>query len=101
MAIRNRKRLKRKLLKIPEAVKAEMRLQLETGAEQITSFQRQMVPVESGDLRDSINWVYGQAPKGTLTIGKVSGKPDARINDLKISIFAGNEKAYYARWVEF
>jgi len=98
--IKNRTRLIAKLNKLPAAIKAEIRKPMERGADEITAMQRSMVPIDDGDLLDSINWVYGEAPKGALTAGKKTDD-SGTINDLKITIFAGNEKAYYARWVEF
>lgn len=98
--IKNRTRLIAKLNKLPAAIKAEIRKPMEKGADQIVAMQRSMVPVADGDLLDSINWVYGEAPKGAITIGRKTDSTGP-INDLKITIFAGNEVAYYARWVEF
>lgn len=97
---KNHARLIAKLNKLPAAIKAEIRKPMEKGANDITAMQRQFAPVDTGALRDSINWVYGEAPKGAITAGRKTDN-SGPINDLKITIFAGNEDAYYARWVEF
>lgn len=93
----NRQRLKRKLTAIPDAVKGEIRKALEEGAEEIARMARSLVPVGStGHLHDSIGWTWGDSPKGSIAIATVGGP-----NDLRIVVYAGDEKAYYARWVEF
>lgn len=97
--IKNRARLIAKLKSLPIAIRAEIRKPMENGANELVQAQRAAAPVRTGALRDSINWVYGDAPKGTISSGRqTDGTP---INDLKITVFAGNEKAYYARWIEF
>lgn len=110
MPIRNRKRLRRKILAIPKAIKDAIRPVLERGADELVAMQKTLVPVldeptkkrEGGELRDSIRWVYGAPPQGTLgSIGGNKRKPPEGINDLRISVFAGGEEAYWARWVEF
>jgi hypothetical protein len=92
----NRERLKRKLIAVPEFVKAEIKLAMEQSAQEIVKLAQQLVPVRDGDLHDSIGWTWGDAPKGSIAIATVgAGK------ELRITIYAGDEKAYYARWVEF
>jgi len=56
--------------------------------------------VRPGALRDSIGWKWGDAPKGTVSLGSVqTGFKD---NDMsRITIYAGDKEAFYARWVEF
>lgn len=93
----NRDRLKRKLLAVPEFVKAEIKLAMEQSAEEIVKLAQQLVPVRDGTLHDSIGWTWGDAPKGSISIGSVPGPG----KELRITIYAGSEEAYYARWVEF
>jgi HK97 gp10 family phage protein len=98
--IKNRARLKVKLQYLPEEIKKQIRPAMEKGADQIVGLARQFAPRgATGELVDSINWVYGDAPRGSVSLGK--NKPNEGINDMKITVFAGDEKAYYARWVEF
>jgi HK97 gp10 family phage protein len=72
---------------------------LEQGATEIVNFAKALVPVRDGDLKDSIGWTWGDAPKGSITLGKVMRKRSD--GDMVITIFAGNERAFYARWQEF
>lgn len=88
--------LARKIRALPDAVKREIRAAMEKGANEIVAMMKNLVPVDSGDLRNSIGWTYGAAPAGSLVVKTIAG-PD----DLRITIFAGNEAAYYARFVEF
>lgn len=91
----NVQRLNRKLAALPDVAKAEIRPALEKSAQEIVTLAKSLVPVDQGDLRDSIGWTWGSAPKGSIKIGAaVSG-------DLTVTIFAGNSEAFYARWVEF
>jgi HK97 gp10 family phage protein len=89
--------LQRKLARLPDNVKIRIRAAMEAGAEEIVAMMKSLVAVDSGDLRDSIAWTWGRAPKGAMTIGKV----ESTGGDLTITIYAGNDKAYYSRFVEF
>ncbi|MFC7399587.1 HK97-gp10 family putative phage morphogenesis protein [Chelatococcus sp. GCM10030263] len=88
-------RLRRKLAVLPDAAKDEIRKALVAGAEEIVALAKSLVPVESGGLRNSIGWTWGDAPKGSIALAS------AGTGDLRITVYAGNDHAYYARWVEF
>jgi HK97 gp10 family phage protein len=98
----NAARLKKKLSKLPTAVADAARAAMEQGAQEIVDAMKRQVPVDQGDLRDSINWCWGAPPRGSsgiLVLG--GGKKPTGVSDSRITIFAGDAKAYYARWVEF
>ncbi|PDS67962.1 MULTISPECIES: HK97-gp10 family putative phage morphogenesis protein [Rhizobium] len=97
MTIKGLKELQRKLDRLPAVAKARIREAMEQGADEIVSMMRSLVPTDSGDLRDSIAWTWGRAPKGALTLGKVQSVG----GDLTITVYAGNATAYYSRFVEF
>ncbi|MEZ0212438.1 MAG: HK97-gp10 family putative phage morphogenesis protein [Xanthobacteraceae bacterium] len=92
-------KLERKLKRLPEAVKEEIKTAMAKQADNIVRLAKSLVPVDSHDLQDSIGWTWGKVPKGSITIGKFVGSKLGA--DLTLTIFAGNEAAYYARWVEF
>lgn len=92
--------LKRKLRRFPAMVEAQIRKALEQNADELVKLARSIVPIEDGDLRDSIGWTYGEPPKGSFAIGEVKGQA-GRQGNTRITVYAGNEKAFYARWVEF
>jgi HK97 gp10 family phage protein len=90
--------LNRKLtVTIPAKVEAATKKAMEKGADELVGMMKRLVPVDQGDLRDSVGWTWGDPPKGAVVIAK--SEPDSR--GLKITVYAGNVKAYYARWVEF
>lgn len=92
-------RLERKLTRtIPARVRSKTRAAMEKGAAEIVAMAKAFVPVASGDLRASIGWTWGDAPRGSvvLTTSRPSGEGDERI-----TIYAGNDDAFYARFVEF
>ncbi|MBY3386403.1 HK97-gp10 family putative phage morphogenesis protein [Rhizobium laguerreae] len=97
MTVKGLKELQRKLDRLPAVAKARIREAMEQGADEIVTMMRSLVPTDRGDLRDSIAWTYGRAPKGALSLGKVQ----AVGGDLTITIYAGNATAYYSRFVEF
>ncbi|MBY3564124.1 HK97-gp10 family putative phage morphogenesis protein [Rhizobium laguerreae] len=97
MTVKGLKELQRKLSRLPAVAKARIRQAMEQGADEIVTMMRSLVPTDRGDLRDSIAWTYGRAPKGALSLGKVQ----AVGGDLTITIYAGNATAYYSRFVEF
>jgi len=96
--------LRKKLARMPEAIKTEMRLAMEQGADEIVALAKNLVPFADGKLRDSIGWTWGDPPKGSIVLGSVKRSAGQRARQdagLLITICAGNDEAYYARWVEF
>lgn len=98
--ILGREQLKRKLRALPKAATDELRKAMARSADEIVALARALVPVDQGDLRDSIGWVWGRkAPKGSLSLGTVESGVEG--SNLVITVYAGNDEAFYARWVEF
>lgn len=87
--------LKRKLIALKKETEKDMIPIMERAATEITEMMKRMSPVDDGDLRDSIGWTFGQAPKRAIKFGKFKG------GSLTITIYAGNETAFYAHWTEF
>ncbi len=83
---------------IPAKVKAEVRKAMEDIAEEIVAQMYAVAPHKTGDLAGSIGWTWGDAPKGSLTIGTVG---ETEYATLRITIYAGDKDAFYARWQEF
>lgn len=90
-------RLKRKLKELPKVAQTMIRDAMAKSADEIVAMMKNLAPVDDGDLRDSIGWTWGKAPKGSLTLGHVKGGD----GESTITIYAGNKEAFYARWVEF
>lgn len=90
-------RLKKKLRQFPEVAKAEIRKAMEQGADEIVSLMKSLVAVDSGELRDSIGWTWGDRPKYSQVIGSVKSAD----GNMVITIFAGNSRVRYAHLVEF
>ena len=83
-------KLKRKMtVTIPKKVQEATRQAMEKGAEETVQMMKRLVPVETGMLRDSIGWTWGDAPAGSFTIGTVGGR---EYGTLRITIYAGNER---------
>lgn len=89
--------LNKKVAQLPKRIEAAAKKAMEAGADELVEMMKRLVPVDSGDLRDSIGWTWGNAPAGSSVIAQ--SDPDER--GLRITVYAGNEKAYYAAWVEF
>ncbi|MBD3785635.1 MAG: HK97 gp10 family phage protein [Sphingomonadales bacterium] len=83
---------------IPSLIMAEVRPVMEASAQELVDLMKTLVPVEDGNLRDSIGWAWGNAPKGSIALDSIEARKNA---ENRIVIFAGNELAYYARFVEF
>ncbi|ASY56488.1 HK97-gp10 family putative phage morphogenesis protein [Sinorhizobium sp. CCBAU 05631] len=97
--------LKRKLtLAIPYRVRQRTRAAMEKGAGEIVAMAKSLAPVlsehdprrKAGALRDSIGWTWGDAPKGSIVLAQ-----SASVDGERITIYAGDSEAFYARWVEF
>ena len=79
---------------LPAKVEASARVAMERGAEERVARMKRLVPVDGGDLRNSIAWTWGAAPKGATVLAE--SKTDAR--GLKLTVYATD---YKARWIEF
>lgn len=90
-------RLNRKLARLPAQAQKRIREAMEQGAAEIVAMMKNLCPADSGDLRKSIAWTWGSAPKGALTLAKVTQTG----SENTLTIYAGNAEAYYARFVEF
>lgn len=89
-------RFLRKLKVLPAEARKEIREAMGQQADAIVAMMRQLAPEVSGDLRKSIGWTWGnKVPNRAMAIA-TSGK-----GDLAITIFAGGQTAFHARWVEF
>ena len=96
-------RLKARLAKIPDIAREAAASAMEEGAQEIVDAMKAMAPVDSGDLRDSINWTWGSVPAGSFVIDEIrSGRNRGdQYATLRIKIYAGNRDAFYARFQEF
>ncbi|MEO9340468.1 HK97-gp10 family putative phage morphogenesis protein [Mesorhizobium sp. SB112] len=88
-------RLQKRLNAIPIAAKRAVELSMEKSAQEIVALAKRLCPVDQGELRDSIGWTWGDAPEGTIVLAATKGAV------LRITIYAGSDAAFYARWVEF
>lgn len=82
---------------IPAKVEAATRAAMEKGADELVAMMKRLAPVDSGDLRDSIAWTWGAAPRNSIVLAKSS--PDGK--GMRIVVYAGDDFAFYARMVEF
>lgn len=90
-------RLRSKLKKLPIAAEKAIKEAMEQGANEIVAMMKSLVAVESGDLRDSIGWTWGEKPKYSQAIASVKSSD----GKLVLTIYAGNSKVRYAHLVEF
>lgn len=92
--------LERKLRALPDAARRLIAPAMEQSAKEIVDMARSLAPSRSGELRKSIDWTWGDAPEGSMTLGTVKAE-GAGAGNLRIVVFAGDDRAFYARWIEF
>lgn len=97
MTILGLARLNRKLKKLPVQAEKRIKEAMEEGANEIVAMMKSLVAVDSGDLRDSIGWTWGDRPKYSQVLATVKSKD----GKLVLTIFVGNTKVRYAHLVEF
>ncbi len=100
MTLQNREKLLKKLAAIQGAPREAMKAALTQNAVEITDMQKRLAPVDSGDLRNSIGYTFGEYRAANANVRGVSGGGGGD-PDLSVTIHAGDEKAFYARWLEF
>lgn len=92
-------KLNRRWKAIPKAARVNVRAAMEDAANDIVEEMWSRAPQgATGRLGASIGWTWGDAPAGTLTIGKVGGR---EYGTMRITIYAGGGDAFYARFQEF
>ena len=96
-------RLRERLSKIPDIVREAAASAMEECAAEIVAEMKMLVPVDSGDLRDSIGWTWGDIPAGSFMIDEIRSGKNAgqQYATLRIKIYAGSREAFYARFIEF
>lgn len=100
MAVQGLDRLQKKLKRLPVLAEQEISKAMEQSADEIVRLAKSLAPVDDGDLQMSISWTWGEAPKGSMVLGKVKAQGRGAGN-LQITVFAGGGDAFYARFVEF
>lgn len=109
--VKGRERLKRQIRAIPETVKEASRNSLIENAKGMSGRIRLAAPMgrfgtsrKPGTLKRSVGWTQGDPPK-TKATGAFRPRPAnagaLRDAGLRVTIFAGNDEAFYPRWVEF
>ena len=89
--------LRKKMAALSKLVEQRGREAMEKSADEIVSMMKRLCPVDKGELRDSIGWTWGEIPSGAIAIAE----SEPRTDNIRLTIFAGDEVAYYARWIEF
>lgn len=92
--------LKRKMRAFPNRAREQIARAMEQSADEIVKLARSLAPVDDGDLQNSIGWNWGNAPAGSMSLGTVRQEGKGAGN-LFITIYAGDDRAFYSRWVEF
>lgn len=96
--------LERRFKAIPERARAALAQTMEASAQQVVDMAKRLVEVKSGDLKNSIGWTWGDAPKGAMVIGTVKARGSINIKSygtMRITIYAGSQQVFYARFVEY
>lgn len=90
MKIEGIEQLRARLRRIPEAVRDEVRREMESRADDLVAAIKAAAPKDFGALTASIGWTWGDAPAGSFVIAQSSkGNSYAA---MRITIFAGNEQ---------
>jgi len=87
--------LHRKLQSIPPKLTEALHDELEKFAIEVVATMKLLVPVDNGDLFDSIGYTFGDVPKGGIKIGTVGNKKSTGIF---VTIYVTK---FYAPFVEF
>lgn len=94
----NRERLRAKLRALPDNLRKNIVDPMEKSAQNIVDLAINLCPERTGALRNSIDWNWGDPPAGSSFGSKA---PTVSKSVFRISVYAGNDRAFYARWVEF
>lgn len=101
MRIKGVDQLKRKLRAMPQIARAEIHEALQQSAAEMTATARNFAPVDSGALRNSIGYTFGEYKAENANVRGVGGGGKLNDKDLTVTIHAGDARAFYAAFVEF
>lgn len=90
-------RLQRKLDRIPSIAKAKIREAMAATADEIVAMMKSLA--EDPAIVASIAWTWGAAPKGSRVVATAKGAGLG--GDLTLTIYAGDDEAFYVWWWEF
>jgi len=92
-------KFERRMAAIPKAAREAVRIAMQDQADKIVEDMFNTAPQgRTLQLAGSIGWTWGDAPRGSMVIGTVGGR---QYGGLRITIFAGGDEAFYARFQEF
>ncbi|QPC43491.1 HK97 gp10 family phage protein [Kaustia mangrovi] len=101
MAVKGLDKLQKKLKALPDQVRKDIHEAMKQGAEELTQMQRRLAPVDSGALRDSIGYTFGNFQADNANVRGVTAGSKIGDTELSVTIHAGDAKAFYAAFVEF
>lgn len=101
LKIEKRERLRQRMAKIGALARVEIRKALDVSADEMSSTARSFAPVDSGDLRRSIGYTFGEYKSANANVRGVNAGGGAGDRDLTVTIHAGDQNAFYAAFVEF
>lgn len=93
--LKNYPQLRAKLQKLRDDTAADVAPAMAKAAQDIVDMMQRLVPVNSGELRESIGFTFGAAPKYAQKVTSAS------FGATTVTIFAGNSRVRYAHLVEF
>lgn len=88
VTLMGRARLERQIQALPKALRDLLKADMEKYAQQFVDKLKTVVPVDTGELRDSIGWTWGCAPKKSTALATAKSSLGS---GLTITIYAGNE----------
>ena len=101
-------RLKRQLASLPNSVRAAVDDAMAAQAKEMADSIERAAPVDDGDLRRSVGWCQGEPPPTSATGAFRLRRKNMTARQgvladagLLYSVYAGDDVAFYARWVEF
>lgn len=98
MSVKGLTEWQRRWESIPEAMRVNVRAEMEDIADDIVQQMYSLAPQDSGDLAGSIGWTWGEAPSGSVVLGEVGGR---QYGAMRLTIYAGDKDTFYARFQEF
>ena len=102
MKISGTKKLNNKLAAIPKVARVELRKAVEKSAAEMANSMRSLAPVgRTGNLRASIGYTFGEYKAANANVRGAQSYGFSGDPELAVTIHAGDEKAWYAAFVEF
>ncbi|WP_295708033.1 HK97-gp10 family putative phage morphogenesis protein [uncultured Brevundimonas sp.] len=97
----DRERARAMFKALPKDIRKGIRDALNKNGSELSEAIRRRVPKDTGALAESVGYAFGDAPATSATQAFRAKGSNPADPELTVTVFEGNNEAFYAGWVEY